>query len=94
MKHAHLIGSAMICAAVIGVGFALYQQNERHYLKSQRWFEVCKKQTAATLQTRYEQVQKNPNLPEEAKKDAKVGIEDYDQDYLYSKCFKEWHAGN
>lgn len=94
MKYASLIGAAMVSVAVIAVGFALYQQNERHFSESQRWLEVCKRQQQAILQRGAEQARDNPGIPEEVRRNAQLGIEGWDEDYLYSTCFKEWHAGN
>ena len=83
----------MVTIAVLIVGFSLYQQNERHFAESQRWLEVCKKQVGVQLQHGADRAANDDSLPEEVLERAKRGIDAYDQDYLYSQCYKEWHAG-
>jgi hypothetical protein len=93
MNITNIIGAALIAVAVLVVGFFLYQQDERHFAESQRWLEVCKKQFEERVLSRAEQISNDESLPEEVRKQAKLGIDAYDQDYLYSQCYKEWHAG-
>ena len=93
MNITNLVGAALIAVAVLVVGFFLYQQDERHFAESQRWLEVCKKQWEERLQVSAERISNDESLPEEVREQAKLGIDAYDQDYLYSLCYKEWHVG-
>lgn len=93
MNITNLVGGLPVTIAVLLVGFALYQQNERHFAESQRWLGVCLKQFEVELQQNLERTLKDDSLPEEVREQAKLGIDAWDQDYLYSKCYKEWHGG-
>jgi hypothetical protein len=93
MNISNFVGSLMITVAISIVGFSLYQQNERDFAESQRWLEVCKKQTGEELQRVVKQMENDNSIPKEAWDQAKRGIDAYDEDYLYSRCYKEWHAG-
>jgi hypothetical protein len=94
MKYASLIGATVVSIAVLVVGFALYRQNERQFVESQRWFEVCKRQQQDQALAAAELARDDPSLPEEVRKNAQLGIQGWSEDYLYSKCFKEWHGGD
>lgn len=93
MKNASLSGAAIICVAIFGVGFVLHQQSERHFSESQRWLEVCKKQLGERLKIEAERMRNDSSIPEEVRKNAQRGIDGWDEDYLYSQCYKEFHAG-
>jgi hypothetical protein len=93
MKIIILVGSSIIAVAVLVVGYFLYQQSERHFAESQRWLSVCIKQVETELERDLPRVLGDESLPEEVRESAKRGIKAWDQDYLYSRCYKEWHAG-
>jgi hypothetical protein len=94
MNLSNIVGAGMVSVVVIVASFALYQQNERHFAESQRWLEVCKREQEVRARHTAEQVRDDPNLPEEVRDAAQLGIQGWSEDYLYSSCFKEWHAGN
>ena len=93
MNITNIIGAALIAVVVLFVGFFLYQQDERHFAESQRWLEVCKRQLEEQLQLAVEQISNDESLPEEVREQAELGIDAYDQDYIYSHCYREWHSG-
>jgi hypothetical protein len=93
MRNGNLIAAATICTSVVVVGIVLYQQNERHFSDSQRWFEVCKRQLDKQAKSAAENIRDDSSIPEDVRKSAQLGIEGWDEDYLYSTCYKQWHAG-
>jgi hypothetical protein len=94
MNITNYASGLIVSVAVLAVGFSLYQQEERHFAESQRWLDVCKKQLKETLRIEAERIRDDTSLPKEVRENAQRGIDGWDQDYVYSHCYKEWHAGN
>jgi hypothetical protein len=92
MNITALVGALMITIAVLIVGYALHQQNEAHVAESQRWLEVCKKEQQTRLDANIKVLEERDTSKEMLAR-AQRTIENYEPDYLYSICYKEWHAG-
>ncbi len=93
MNITNSFGVGVITVAVLAVGFVLYQQSERHFSESQRWYDVCRKEFVRQMEAGNEQIAAN-STPEQIREMGGLPtIEDYEEEYIYSKCYREWHGG-